>query len=164
MAVSEHGAYSERSVAPLADKIAGDLLASPSCPPFLLADDSYAPAIRAWAEAVCELLRDFLAGRDLLAAMAETSKSLETEQRVSKSKLERRSSQARAASVLNLLDRWERSAAHRRAALGLDPLSRAKLAADMGAAQWYGGKSLLDRRLDEIAASRSVALERGTGD
>jgi hypothetical protein len=70
--------------------------------------------------------------------------------------MERRSSQARAASVLSLLDRWERSAAHRRAALGLDPLSRAKLAADMGAARWYGGRSLLDRCLDEIAALSSA--------
>ena len=66
-----HGARSERSVAPLAEKIATGLLAHDECPAYLL-EPVYAPVIAAWsrAEAVVQLLWEFLAGLDAEKALS----------------------------------------------------------------------------------------------
>ena len=63
----QHGAYSARAIQPLALEIEATARANASWPHYL-SDASYSPAITAWAwaEAVCVLLRRYIADQDTL--------------------------------------------------------------------------------------------------
>lgn len=159
-----HGARSERTIAPLADTIAAELLAAESTPAHLLRRE-FASAVQAWAraEAVVALLWRWLDGQDIEAALSDTVTTEETETRTKRSTT-RRSVSKRVASVLGELHRAETRAASMRRALGLDPLSAGRLAKDLSASRWYQGQTPLDKRLDEIERQRQAELEAGHGD
>lgn len=131
----QHGARSERHVAPLAAEIERNARANPAWPSYLQ-DASYRPAVAAWAraEAVVELLWQFVGERDLQEAMTDTSVEESTE-RHGKGGSSRTSSGRRTAAALAMLDRWERTAAGHRKALGLDPLARGRLGRDVTSAR-----------------------------
>jgi hypothetical protein len=160
-----HGARSERRIVPLADRIARELLERESTPPYLR-EPEFAPSVAAWsrAEAVVALLWDFLAERDIVAAMSEVSGEDETTETTGKGRSERHMKAKRITSALSELHRAETRAATLRGRLGLDPMSRAKLAADLGQARWYAGRTPLDVALDRIEAERQAAIEAGAGD
>ena len=146
------GATSPRTIGPLAAEIEATARALPAWPGYL-EDPTYAPAVKAWAwsEAQAELLRRYVAERDLDAAMSDTETSTTTETtdhgptRTTSRKV---SEGKRTRSALDHLDRIEKTAANHRARLGLDPLSRARLGRDVTAS-----------RLD-LAAILSTARER----
>lgn len=130
-----HGAYSSRTVAPLAAEIEATARADASWPPYLT-DPSYGPAVEAWAhaEAVVTLLRRYLAERPFEEAMSDTYTE-ETTERRRKGSSTRTTTGRRTRAALDMLSRWEATASGHRARLGLDPLSRAKLGRDVTAAQ-----------------------------
>jgi hypothetical protein len=156
-----HGASSERSVAPLAEKIATGLLTHGSCPDYLL-EPAYAPVIAAWsrAEAVTQLLWQYLGGMDAEKALSETIAGEEDETHGDGGRVTRRSRSTRILSVLGELHRAETRAMNLRGRLGLDPLSRAKIAKDIGLAQRASddaltrlgetGKAIRERRAAEL--------------
>jgi len=129
------GAWSPRRYGPLAERIAADLLAHPGTPKFL-AEPSYRPAVDAWAsaEAICQLLREWLAVQDIEAAMTELTEGSESEERDGPN-VTRSMRSRRVASVLDQLHRHETRAMHLRVQLGLSPLSRARLGKDVTSAQ-----------------------------
>ena len=129
-----HGARSWRADV-LAERVAADLLADPSTPPYL-AETSYRDAVMAWAWAVaiCRLLRDWLTRQDVESALAEITEGTETEDRAGP-RVKRSMRSRRVASVLDQLHRHETRAMHLRAQLGLSPLSRARLGADLAGAK-----------------------------
>jgi hypothetical protein len=124
----QHGAFSERRLAPRAAQIAEELLTRPDTPAWLK-EPSYAPAVSAWAraEAVVSLLWDYLAERDLEAALTDTT---ELDERHAKGRTI--STARRVEAVLTQLHRHETRAANLRRELGLSPLSRARLGRDIG--------------------------------
>lgn len=130
-----HGAYSERRIAPLAEQIATSLLSHPGTPPYLR-EPSYQPVVRAWsrAEAVVTALWDWLAAQDIETALADTTATDEAEHRT-QGKATRRTTSRHVESVLTQLHRHEVRAMNLRSRLGLDPLSRARLGRDIGAAR-----------------------------
>jgi hypothetical protein len=75
-----HGAYSERSVVPLAERIASSLLENAECPAYLR-EPVFAPVIAAWArsEAVVCRLWEFLGTQDVEEALSETITGTEDE-------------------------------------------------------------------------------------
>ena len=131
----QHGAYSQKRVAPLASEILCTACNNPAWPGYLQ-DESYGPAVRAWAhsEAVCELLRRHLADQSLDDALVDRHEEESTE-RHSKGTSTRRTTGRRTRSALDLLSRWETTAAGHRQRLGLDPLSRARFGKDITSAQ-----------------------------
>lgn len=149
-----HGAYSSRTVEPLAEEIEQAARTSSSWPPYL-DDPSYLLAVRAWAsaEAVAELLRRHLAGQDFTEALADVTEEESTET-ATKGRTTRRSTSRRVRSALELLDRAESRAANHRARLGLDPLSRARLGRDVTSAR---------SDLVQILTAQREARERGDG-
>lgn len=149
-----HGAYSARTVEPLAVEIEQTARTSPAWPTYLT-DPSYEPAIRAWAtaEAVCELLRRHLAGQDFSEALADHHEEESTETH-SKGRSTRRTTGRRTRSALDLLTRWETTAANHRGRLGLDPLSRARLGRDVTSAR---------ADLVQMLTAQREARERGDG-
>jgi hypothetical protein len=156
-----HGARSERSVAPLAEKIAAGLLTHASCPDYLQ-EPAYAPVVAAWsrAEAVTQLLWQYLDGMDAETALTETIAGEEDETHGEGGSITRRSASKRVMSVLGELHRSETRAMNLRGRLGLDPLSRAKIAKDIGLAQRASddaldrlgetGKAIRERRAAEL--------------
>ncbi|OJY53533.1 hypothetical protein [Pseudonocardia sp. 73-21] len=130
----QHGARSERRVAPLAEEIETAARADPTWPPHLRGRE-YAAAVRGWAraEAMAELLWRYLADRDLDEALtALETTDTETEQHKGRARSMSRSRRTTAA-----LDAWQRAqttAAYHRRQLGLDPVSRAKLGKDLAMA------------------------------
>jgi hypothetical protein len=154
-----HGARSERRVGPLAAQIAAELLADEDCPAHLH-EAVFRPALEAWsrAEAIVTLLWRFLAeAADLEAAMTEVSTGEETEQASAKrGKITRRSVAKRTASALDMLRRWEATAASARSQLGLNPASAARMARDMADARRRGqvGATPLDTAVAAITAQQ----------
>lgn len=130
-----HGAYSERRIGPLAEQLAADLLADPTTPDYLR-EARFAGAVLAWAraEAVVRLYLAWLDAQDL-------------------------DKPARGAlAVLEALRKAEAAAATARSRLGLDPVSRAKLARDLATAGFMsrGGAE----PLAAVAEVGRAALER----
>ena len=138
-----HGARSPRKVAALAEQIESQARASESWPKWL-DDPSYEPAVRswAWAESVCQLLREYLAELDVGAMLTERASEDVDEQRT-KGRTRRRTSAQRHHSALEMSRRWESIAAGRRKDIGLDPISRAKLGRDVAIGTAVAGQ--LDR-------------------
>lgn len=130
-----HGAYSATTVAPLAEEIEQRARTDASWPEYLT-DVSYVPAVAAWAhsEAVCVLLRKYLAERSFEDGMTDVH-SEETEERRRKGSSSRLTTGRRTRAALDMLSRWEATASSHRSRLGLDPLSRAKLGRDVTAAK-----------------------------
>ena len=149
-----HGAYSARTVEPLADEIEESARTSPAWPAYLT-DPSYQPAVRAWAtaEAICELLRRHLAGQDFADALVDMTQEESTETH-GKGRSTRRSTSRRTRSALDMLARWEVTASNHRSRLGLDPLSRARLGRDVTSAR---------SDLVQILTAQREARERGDG-
>lgn len=130
-----HGAYSATTVAPLAAEIEQRARTDESWPAYLT-DVSYAPAVEAWAhaEAVCVLLRRYLAERSFEDGMTDVH-SEETEERRRKGSSSRSTTGRRVRAALDMASRWEATASQHRSRLGLDPLSRAKLGKDVTSAR-----------------------------
>lgn len=135
-----HGAYSPRTVGPLAERIEAEARASESWPQWLR-DPSYGAAVAswAWAEATCRLLREFLADLDVGTMLSETATEDTTEERKG-DRMTRRTVAQRKLSALEASRRWESIAAGRRRELGLDPLSRAKLGKDVAIGSAVAGQ------------------------
>lgn len=159
-----HGAFSERRTGPVADQIATDLLADADTPGHLR-EPVFAAAVMAWAqaEAVCQLLREFVSGRPIEAAMTEVTSGTEDEERHGDS-VSRKSRVRRIASALDALRKWEAHAANLRSRLGLDPMSAARVGKDLATSRYLGGATPLAGALDQIAARRAKALEAGGPD
>ena len=157
-------------IQPLAGEILAQQRASASWPPYL-SDESYGPALEAWAwaEAVVRLLRQWLARQDdVVAAAGELLTGAESETTESKTRVVRRSESKRVASVLSELHRAETRARSLRADLGLTPAGRARIAADLGSAEAdrvraatvdlerlaaAGAQALADRKAAELGVS-----------
>lgn len=100
-AAEKHGAYSDRAVTPIADRLAAELLDQVTW----VRRDAFAPAVAAWsrAEAMVQQVVAWLDERGLLDEDGEPR------------------------SATNLLLRLEATAANRRSELGLTPQSFARL-------------------------------------
>lgn len=154
----QHGAESPRKVGPLAVEIEQQARASSAWPAFL-DDPAYGAAVGAWAraEAVVQLLWAYLAERDLVAALDEltTENSEETRQRGGPTK--RVTTTRRTRSALDAWHRAEVAAANHRKALGLDPLSRAKLGKDVAVTAVQAGIAQLQSDGAELVARARAA-------
>lgn len=128
-----HGAYSEERVLARRAEIERVLLADPSTPDYLKSDGSYRPALRALcrAEAVVSMLEEWLDQQDIRSALTELTTGEESEDRPAPMSVRRTSVSRRVASALDALHKHEVRAMNLRARLGLDPLSRARLGADL---------------------------------
>lgn len=128
-----HGGTSERRVAPLAVEILARERSKPSWPQYL-DDASWAFALASWAraEAVCELLTEFLSTLDIRSALSDVITTVETEEQTGRA-TKRRSATRRVASALEMLRKYESIASNHRHRLGLDPLGRARLGKDISA-------------------------------
>ncbi|BCT75992.1 hypothetical protein SCMU_18340 [Sinomonas cyclohexanicum] len=131
-----HGARSETLLEPLAAAIEREARASADWPPHLAGPSRYDSEVAAWAwvEAVVMRLRQFLAESDPLSWLTETDSTDETVT-VREGGSRRRSRTRREQSALEQLRRWEDVAGRRRAALGLNPVSAARLSRDLMAAK-----------------------------
>lgn len=161
-----HGAKSERRITPVADRIEAELLAGEDCPPYLRADMSYRPAIRAYAraQACVELLVGWLDEHDITDALADHEDHEETEE-TTKGSATRRGSSRRVQSALDALHKHQTRAATLASRLGLDPASRAKISRDLSQSRWFAGQPRpLDIALAQIAADRdaAAAIEAGS--
>jgi len=134
-----HGANpypGSQTVGPRAEEILARYKAMPSWPPYL-EDPSWAPALRSWsrAEAVCELLTEYLAGMDIQRAnsdIIDTVENSKIEINAAGAQLSYRQSKThREASPLEMLRKFETIASNHRNRLGLDPLGRARLGKDI---------------------------------
>lgn len=156
-----HGATSERRVGPLAAQIAAGLLADAETPEHLR-EPVFSAAVQGWAraEAVCALLRDFLDGQDIEAALTETTKGAEKEEREGTT-ARRTSVTRRVTAALDASRRWEAHAANLRSKLGLDPVSAARVGRDLATSRYLQSATPLDAALDQIAERRRKALGPG---
>jgi hypothetical protein len=163
------GYRSEPRVAPLAASIRAELLARPDCPVYLL-EDRFEHALNAWsrAEAVVLLLSQWLDTVGVESAAAELLEGEETQSLAAGGTGTRKTRQRRVQPVLDALARWEGRAAQLRGKLGLDPVSRAALARDLGLVQAQRddaiedmgrrGAELVARRRAEMAARKAAEL------
>ncbi|WP_212744333.1 hypothetical protein [Rhodococcus sp. Q] len=105
----QHGAHSERSIAPIAARWIETALAQCA----YLNDPSYTPALTAWArfEAKVDLLHDWIDEHGLIGPTGD------------------------ATPAAKLLPVYEGRAASLRATLGMDPMARAKLQRDAAATE-----------------------------
>jgi hypothetical protein len=159
-----HGAWSERRVGPLTEQIAADLLADADTPAHLR-EPVFAAAVRGWAraEAMCQLLAQFLDGQSIEQALTEVTTEEQTEEREGKS-AKRMTRGRRVASVLDASRRWEAHAANLRGKLGLDPVSAARVSKDLATSRYLDNATPLAQSLDQIAARRAKALGSGAAD
>lgn len=124
----KHGAQSPRRVDPLATQLQRELLANDEVA--YLRSPRFAAAVRSWAtaEAKVALIAQWVAGMDIEAA-AESGQGK--------------------TSPLELLRKWETTAANHRARLGLDPMSAARL-----------GKDVAQGKAADAAAALTAAREK----
>jgi len=158
------GHRSERRVGPLADRIARDLLTDPDVPPHIR-EPLFAASVHAWAraEAVCRLLWQWLADKDVMAGLTSATTATEDETQA-KGKITRKSVTRTMPSVLDTLRRYEAHAANLRRALGLDPSSAARVGRDLALARHMNaGATPLDEALDKIEQNRALPAGRGDG-
>ena len=155
-----HGARQEVRVEALAAQVRAELLAHPDCPPYLREDGSYAWTLELWSSAVAvsRLLRAWLNAQDLADAMAEVTEEEETEERPTPVTVKRRMRSRRVQSVLDQLHKHETRAMHLATRLGLDPLARGRLGADLASAKFD-----LARYWAEQDAREQQAQERAAG-
>lgn len=143
-AALRHGAKSPRKVDPVADALVEYVTSIDGLEH--LREPRFAASVAAWAraEAVVVLLADWCAGLAIEQVTSPQSKRSQTE-------------------PLELLRRWEATAATQRARLGLDPMSAAKLMRELtetsAAARYAGidavraqGRAARERRLQAIEA------------
>lgn len=129
----QHGAYSPKVVDPVAAEIEREARARPSWPAYLDGGD-YDFEIGAWAnaEAVCTILRNYLAKLGATEYwLTEREDTDVDEDQVTDTHRRRRSGTKRIQSALEMLRRWEATAANSRKELGLTPLARARLGRDV---------------------------------
>lgn len=136
---TKHGAFSPRIIGPLAQQIAEDLLADENTP-IWLHERSFRYSLMAWARAEAKVLR-LTAEQDRLDEIAGDSAVMDDltdviveaveETRIAPGVLSRSVVTKARESVDKALDRAERSAAARRAELGLGPRDRARLGRDI---------------------------------
>lgn len=129
-----NGSYSPRHIEPLAAQILTEARTADTWPAYLN-DPTYNRALKAWAwtEAICELLRQWLADMDIQDAATETTTTTDDEE-TTETHRRRVSVSKRVTSALERLAKYESIASSHRSKLGLDPLSRAKLGKDVAAA------------------------------
>lgn len=132
-----HGAHRDsRNVAQRTTAILDAERAKESWPAYL-EDPSMALVLRSWARAtaICEVLEDYLAGKDIGDALSdvitteESGKTYTDAHEVEHTK--RKVKTRREASVLEMLRKWESVASNLSHRLGLDPLGRARLGKDV---------------------------------
>ena len=129
-----HGARSERRVSVVAQQILDGLLGDPSTPDYLVRDESFRPALTAWAtaEARVSLINAYLDDQSLEKAFSGKGWMLESSRK------------------------WSVTAANFRTRLGLDPVSRAKILRDLSAARYLSGPSPLEAALAGRARAREL--------
>lgn len=129
-----HGARSERRVSVVAGQILEGLLGDPSTPDYLVRDESFRPALVAWAtaEARVSLINAYLDEQGLEKAFSGKGWMLEASRK------------------------WSVTAANFRTRLGLDPVSRAKILRDLSAARYLTGPTAFEAALDEKARAREL--------
>jgi hypothetical protein len=155
------GHRSERRVGPLAAQIVQDLLADPDIPGHLR-EPLFQASVQAWAhsEAVCALLRRWLADQDITAGLEATTTTDEEEETRTRGKTTRTTRKGNARSipsVLETLRRYETLAMNQRRQLGLDPASAARVGRDLAVARRLDiGATPLDEALAEIQRRREL--------
>lgn len=174
-----HGARSERRLAPLAEAHVAALLAEPESPGYLR-DPSFSRALVAYgrAEAMCDLLWEWLAAQDVEAALTEVTQPAETEDRDTakdgSGRVTRKSMSRRTASVWDQLQKAQKVADRLRSELGLAPRPRMGIVRDAGVAaakvdealelMAARGREIAERRAAELMAGPAVAGEVIGGD
>jgi hypothetical protein len=161
-AATVHGARSERRVAPLAARLAAELLADPDTPAHLQ-EPLFAAAIEAWsrAEAVCHLLWAWISGQDVMDALTDLTTAVEDED-TSQGHTHRSSMTRHVPAALELLRKYESVAANLRGRLGLDPASAARVGRDL-AARRYMDAAPLAAALAEIEQNRALTAGGADG-
>ncbi len=160
------GSRSERRVGPLAEQILAAELAKPGCPLHLRdAGGPFTSALTDWsrAQAVADLLFDYLAEQDLPAALAELSREV-TDEESGKGRTRRTSVAKRTASTL---DAWLRASKHARElrkSLGLDPESAARVSRDLSLSRSYQVRSPLDEMRERFEAGQRREIGAGDDD
>ena len=149
-----HGSRNERTVGPRAAALERAARSDPQWPPYL-SDSTYRSAVTAWAraEAVAELLWEYLAEQDIGAAMTALETAEENTTGPGKGPGRKVSTTRRTASALDAWHRAMSTAAGLRKSLGLDPLSRARLGKDVTAAA-----AMRTAGLDVVRAQGRAAL------
>lgn len=135
----QHGAYSERRVAPVAQEILDEARRSPDWPGYLN-DESYAAALVNWArsEAMTQLLFDYLAEMGIVAGLTDVGEEEVTETReqyLAKGKTRRVTKSKRTAAAIDLWRKVSTLAMTQRDKLGLSPLARSRIGRDVAMAQ-----------------------------
>jgi hypothetical protein len=153
-----HGARSPRRVKPLAKRLRRALLAAEDCPQYLK-DPMWGPAIDAWAftEARVRLLREWIADKDFIAAIEETTDE-EEETAFAGGKSRRVSHSRHVRSAADELHRAETLAATLRARLGLDPVARARLGRDVSQAGAFDLARFLAEQIPPDTAATAPEL------
>jgi hypothetical protein len=152
-----HGAWSGRHLGPLAARIAQELLNDPDVPEHIR-EPLFAASVQAWArsEAVCRLLADWLADRDLMAGLTAEEVTTEAEKRT-ESTTRRKSVTRSVPAVLDMLRKYESIAMNLRAKLGLDPASAARVGRDLAVARRMNVDATpLDEALAAIEERRAL--------
>jgi hypothetical protein len=128
-----HGGRSAERVLARRLAVEAALMADPATPEYLKRDGSHRGALVALcrAEAIVSLLEEWLDGLDVRDALSEVVEEDETEERPAMGAVKRRMQGRRVASVLDQIHKHDTRAMHLRVRLGLDPLSRARLGADL---------------------------------
>ncbi|WP_460990450.1 hypothetical protein [Sinomonas soli] len=129
----------------MAEAIESRARAMPDWPPHLSGSTRYDDEVRAWAfaEATCQRLREYLADQDPVDMLTELDETDETVQ-VREFGSRRRSRTRRVQSGLEMLRRFETLAGNRRAALGLTPVTAARVARDLMQARRSAGPDLAE--------------------
>ncbi len=163
---ASHGAFSPRRVGPVAERIREDLLASEDCPGWLH-EERFAAGLEAWsqAEAMAQLIREWIDGQDLDEALSEITTADEDETRPAPGGVRRTLRQRRRAPALEALAKWMTRAQSLRNDLGLTPKAYASMARDVSlirrsqedAIERLGtqGRAIMERRRPEGTAGDS---------
>lgn len=127
------GVNSPARVGELAAQVLAELLGGKDCPEHLRdGGGQYKFTLELWASSMaqCRMLRSWLDGQDVLAAMTEVTQGEETEVRPSMGSAKRSVTSRRVASVIDQLHKCEVRAGNLSARLGLDPLARVRMGKD----------------------------------
>jgi hypothetical protein len=133
-----HGGTDPERISAVSAQILTALLNSPDCPQWLH-DTSYNWELLAWSEAEARvtLMRAWLNEHGIVRGMTEVTVSEEVETSSGdKSTVTRVLNAEKIDGMFNSLHKAETLAANRRAALGLTPVSRARLGKDLAASQF----------------------------
>jgi hypothetical protein len=153
----QHGGRSQKMIGALAEVKAAALLTDAATPQYLR-QAAYAATVTAWsrAEAVAELLWDWLCEHDIAAALTEIARE-EENVTARGPKVRRVTVSKRTGAVLDQFQKANSRANDLRKELGLTPLSRARLGKDV--ADQQVGLARIWAQMDEQDRKKAMAGE-----